>query len=41
MNVNAGRIMHPGEKVPHPAVSVLDTSPEVNFQSGRFFVTRQ
>lgn len=41
MNVNAGRIMHPREKVPHPAVSVLDTSPEVNFQSGRVFVTRQ
>ena len=41
MNVNAGRIMHPREKLPHPAVSVLHTSPEVNFQCGRCFVTRQ
>ena len=41
MNVNAGRIMHPREKLPHPAVSVLDTSLEVNFQCGRCFVTRQ
>ena len=29
--------MHPRDKLAQPAVSVLDTSPEVNFQSGRFF----
>ena len=41
MAFNCSVIQHPREKLPQPAVSVLDTSPEVNFQCGRFFVTRQ
>ena len=31
--------MHPRDKLADTAVSVLDTSPEVNFQSGRFFIS--
>ena len=30
--------MHPRDKIPQPAIGVLDTKPEVNFQSGIFFI---
>ena len=33
-------LQHPRERLPLPAISVLDTKPEVNFQSGRFFITQ-
>ena len=33
--------MHPRQKLTQPAVSVLDTNPDVNFQCGRFFITWQ
>ena len=34
-------LQHPREKLPQPAISVLDTTPDVNFQYGRFFTTTQ
>ena len=39
MAFNGSNLQHPGERLPLPAISVLDTKPEVNFQSGRFFIT--
>ena len=30
--------MHPLDRLPQPAIELLDTKPEVNFQSGRFFI---
>ena len=30
-------LMHPLDRLPQPAIELLDTKPEVNFQSGRFF----
>ena len=41
MAFNSSVVQHPREKLPQPAVNVLDTSPEVNFPCGCFFVTRQ
>ena len=41
MNIDSSGLKHPREKLPQPAVSVLDTTPEVNFQCGRFFITQQ
>ena len=34
-------LKHPKEKLPESVVSVLDTNPDINFQCGRFFITRQ
>ena len=31
-------MMHPGDRLPQPAIGVLDTKPEDNFQFGRFFI---
>ena len=31
--------IHPRERLPQHAVSLLDTRPEVNFQCGRFFIS--
>ena len=31
-------LTHPRERLPQPAINILDTKPEVNFQSGRFFI---
>ena len=31
-------LQHLRERLPLPAIGVLDTKPEVNFQSGRFFI---
>ena len=41
MAFNSSTLQHPREKLPQPAVSILDTSPEANFQCGPFFITRQ
>ena len=41
MAFNSSTLQHPRERLPQPAVSVLDTSPEVNFQCSCFFVPRQ
>lgn len=41
MNIDSSGLKHPRQKLPPPAVSVLDTTPEVNFQCGRFFITQQ
>ena len=41
MAFNSSVVQHLREKLPQPASSVLDTSPEGNFQCGCFFVTRQ
>ena len=40
MALNISSLQHPRERLPLPAISVLDTKPEVNFQSGRFFITQ-
>ena len=40
MAFNISSLQHPRERLPLPAISVLDTKPEVNFQSGRFFITQ-
>ena len=39
MAFNGSSLQHPRERLRLPAISVLDTKSEVNFQSGRFFVT--
>ena len=31
-------LVHPRQRLPHRAVPLLDTRPEVNFQRGRFFI---
>ena len=31
-------LTHPRERLRQPAINALDTKPEVNFQSGRFFM---
>ena len=36
MTFNSSTLQHPRKNLPQAAVSVLDTSPEVNFQCGRF-----
>ena len=36
MAFNSSTLQQPRERFLHPAVSLLDTSPEVNFQCGRF-----
>ena len=41
MDFSSSALQHPRERLPQPAVSVLDGGPEVNFQCGRFFITRQ
>ena len=41
MEFNSSTLQHPRERLPQPAVSVLDSKPEVNFQCGRFLITRQ
>ena len=41
MAFNSSTLQYPREKLPQPAVSVLYTSPEVNFQYVRFFITRK
>ena len=41
MAFNSSALQHPRERLPQPAVSVLDTLPEVNFQCGCFFITRK
>ena len=41
MNNNSRCLKHPRERLPQPAVTVLDTTPEVNFQCGWFFITRK
>ena len=41
MAFNSSTLQHPREKLSQPAVSILDTSPELNFQCGRLFITRQ
>ena len=39
MAFNGSSLQHTWERLPLPAISILDTKPEVNFQSGRFFIT--
>ena len=34
-------LQHPREKLPQPTISVLDTTSDVNFQCGCFFITTQ
>ena len=41
MAFNSSILQHPREKLPQPEISILDTSPEVNFQCGRFFIIRK
>ena len=41
MEFDSSTLQHPREKLPHPGISILDTSPEVNFQCGRFFITNK
>lgn len=31
-------LQHPRERLPQLAINVLDTKPEVNFQSGKFYI---
>lgn len=38
ININ---LIHPREKLLQPAVDILDTYPDVSFQYGRFFITRE
>ena len=38
MAFNNSNLQHPRERLPLPAINVLDTKPEVNFQSGHFFI---
>ena len=33
-------LQHPRERLPLPAISVLDTKPEINFQSDHLFITQ-
>ena len=40
MAFNSSTLQHPREKLPQPAISIFDASPEVNFQCG-FFITRK
>ena len=35
---NSSSLMHPRDRLPQPVRSVLDTEPEVSFQSGRFYI---
>ena len=42
MELNSSyNLQHPREKLPQPTISVLDTTSDVNFQCGRFFITTQ
>ena len=38
MTFNSSGFRHPRERSALPAINILDTKPEVNFQSGRFFI---
>ena len=38
MAYNTSSLTHPRDRLPQPATSALDTEPEVNFQSGRFYI---
>ena len=38
MAPNSSSLTHPRDRLPQPATNVLDTKPEVNFQSGRFYI---
>ena len=38
MAPNSSSLTHARDRLPQPATSVLDTKPEVNFQSGRFYI---
>lgn len=38
MTFNSSGFRHPRERPALPAINILDTKPEVNFQSGRFFI---
>ena len=38
MAPNSSSLTHPRDRLPQTATSVLDTKPEVNFQSGRFYI---
>ena len=37
MAFNGSSLQHPQERLPLPAISVLDIKSEVNFQSGQYF----
>ena len=39
MAFNGSSLQHPQERLPLPAISVLDIKSEVNFQSGQYFIT--
>ena len=41
MAFNSSTLQHSREKLPQSAVSVLDTSAEVNFQCGCFLITKK
>lgn len=41
MNNSSSCSKHPRERPPQLTVTVLDATPEVNFQCGRFFLTRK
>ena len=41
MAFSCSTLQHPREKLPKPVAGVLDSGPEVNFQCGPFFITRQ
>ena len=38
MTPNSSSLTHPRDRLPQPATNVLDTKPEVNFQSRRFYI---
>ena len=38
MAFNSSGFRYPRERSALPAINILDTKPEVNFQSGRFFI---
>ena len=38
VRMSQNNLLHPREKLPQPAIQVLYTKSEVNFQSGRFFI---
>ena len=38
MAPNSSSLTYPRDRLPQPATSVLDTKPEVSFQSARFYI---
>ena len=40
MALNISSLQHPRERLPLPAISVLDTKTEINFQSDHLFITQ-